>query len=99
MAVWPLLSWPLQCHHRSMGEPSPRQANQPWYPTVILPTTSPGGLAACAGLESADSTPVEDTAARAEPVMAEVMNPRRETATWDSFGQAEGRARRGVIAA
>ena len=29
-------------------QPSPMHANQPWYPTVILPTTSPGELAAAA---------------------------------------------------
>ncbi|SRR5579871_2360714 len=39
----------LQCHQPLIGAPSPIQANQPWYPTVIFPTTSPAGLAADAG--------------------------------------------------
>src|ERR1700761_3290172 len=40
----------LQCHQPSIGAPSPIQANHPWYPTVILPTTSPAGLPAAAAL-------------------------------------------------
>src|SRR3954451_14219029 len=65
----------LQCHHALIGEPSPTHANQPWYPTVIFPTTSPTGLAAAAGVAVMSS--VADTAASAEPAATEVRNVRR----------------------
>src|SRR4051812_35469125 len=65
----------LQCHHALIGEPSPTQANQPWYPTVIFPTTSPIGLAAAARVAVISS--VADTAASAEPAATEVRNLRR----------------------
>lgn len=71
----------LQCHHPLIGAVSPGQANHPWYPTVIFPTTSPTGLAALAALVSADASCDDDTAARADPDTTEVMNLRRETAT------------------
>src|SRR5579859_3421969 len=47
----------LQCHQPLIGAPSPMHANQPWYPTVIFPTTSPGALAAAAGPACARSWP------------------------------------------
>src|SRR5690242_4129460 len=69
----------LQCHQPLIGAPSPVQANHPWYPTVILPTTSPAGLAdgvAAAPARLARSTA---TAARAEPASTEAMAVRRVT--------------------
>jgi len=66
----------LQCHQSPIGAPSPGQANQPWYPTVILPTTSPTGLAAKAGLLNGSVT---ETAARADPAATDVRKVRRET--------------------
>src|SRR5262245_32706294 len=71
--------WPqfwLQCHQPLIGAPSPGQANQPWYPTVILPTTSPGGLAAYAV-----DTPGHGTAAAAD----RARNVRRVTTVRTSF--------------
>ncbi|GAA0991746.1 hypothetical protein GCM10009555_079590 [Acrocarpospora macrocephala] len=52
---------------------------------MIFPTTSPGGLAAFAALDSADNIVVDDAAARADPVTAEAKKPRRETVTCNSF--------------
>src|SRR3954452_8182652 len=72
----------LQCHQALMGEPSPVAANQPWYPTVILPTTSPGELAARAGTTRA--APAR-TAAPA-PAAAVLMSARRETRMVHSSG-------------
>src|SRR5262245_57155376 len=74
-----------QCHQPLIGAPSPGQANQPWYPTVIFPTTSPGGLAALATLVIAAINSVVDTAARADPAATEVTNLRRETAMCAPF--------------
>src|SRR6185312_14314077 len=74
-----------QCHQALIGEPSPMQANQPWYPTVIFPTTSPAGLAAFAGVANAATSSDVDTAANADADSAEVMNLRRDTAMLFSF--------------
>src|SRR5690242_2051154 len=63
----------LQCHQALIGAPSPMQANQPWYPTVIFPTTSPGPLAADAGPASAV------VAAPAAPVAVAAAAARRKT--------------------
>jgi hypothetical protein len=71
-----------------MGAPSPWHANQPWYPTVIFPTTSPAGLAALADIAAINSvvdTAAADIAARAEPAATEVTNLRRETAICAPF--------------
>src|SRR5690242_14146655 len=70
-----LLFW-LQCHQALIGAPSPMQANQPWYPTVIFPTTSPGALAAPAF--TANAVPRPPAAASAEPATADRSTVRRE---------------------
>ena len=69
----------LQCHQPLIGAPSPAHANQPWYPTVILPTTSPGALAAAAG---EGSVPFADVAAVAAAATAAV----RRTVRRDGWG-------------
>src|SRR5438309_1553674 len=66
-----------QCHQALIGAPSPMQANQPWYPTVIFPTTSPGPLAAPAARGSSAGV-----TAAAEPMRAEVSTVRRDTPMW-----------------
>src|SRR2546429_6777306 len=76
----------LQCHQPLIGAPSPVQANQPWYPTLIFPTTSPGGLAA----RAVRATPVSTAAA--EPAMAVLISARRVTRTvHSSLAKAERR--------
>src|SRR5690349_1145115 len=67
----------LQCHQPLIGAPSPVQANQPWYPTVIFPTTSPGALAARLG--RADHAPA---AARPAPATVDTSTDRREIPMW-----------------
>jgi hypothetical protein len=76
----------LQCHHALIGAPSPIHANQPWYPTVILPTTSPAAEAALAGDVNAETSSVPPTAARVVPASAEPSNFRREIGMATSRG-------------
>src|SRR5258705_6692569 len=63
----------LQCHHALIGAPSPVHANQPWYPTVIFPTTSPAALAA-----PADRARANPATPRPEPTTADTNTERRE---------------------
>src|SRR2546421_5597467 len=69
----------LQCHQALIGAPSPAHANHPWYPTVILPTTSPAGLAAGRAAPAARRSSAADRAATAEPASADARTVRRLT--------------------
>src|SRR5262245_11947543 len=88
--AWPQLE--LQCHHPLIGAPSPMHANQPWYPTVIFPTTSPAALAAWLG--DADAIAA---APRPVPAAAPINTERREMPMTEPLGtDRPGQAGRGA---
>src|SRR5260370_11302077 len=72
----------LQCHQQPIGAPSLAHANQPCWPTVILPTTSPLTLARMAAATPVVlASPEAIAAAAAAAPAAAPRNDRRRTLT------------------